>query len=355
MDPRMLIPLILFVGAVTSYEDAKYGKIRNKTILLILIIYAILCAVLLIFGPDSPSIYDLMKVQALNALVALFAGVMLWSMNLLSAAHAKLFAVFALLTPPQSPISPYLVPSDLLINLFIPLFSFFTIVILRKTSLFHKKWMLKAVLRGSLLFRLFAFSIVLSWILKSAVPLISPSFSLLLFLGFGILFRAITQTKSKLTIYAFCAVALLRPFLDGNFTTMASLGYFLISFILLLFVAFLRVSLWHGVFSRKVPIGELKEGMILQESVIKTQGRFEKAKSEGISKSHEGIVILARPSPQGLTKMELGGLKAHLKDFSFKTIRVEETLPFAPFIFSSALLYLLLQGNIVRYTMAALH
>ncbi|MGM5483194.1 MAG: hypothetical protein ACQESF_07045, partial [Nanobdellota archaeon] len=106
------LPMILLLGVVTSYTDIKFGKIRNKWILIALAygtaIYfgafllhhltaSSLKLTLIVDGKEE--IYSFFLQTLSNFLVSLLVGVLLWLYRMLSAADAKLYIAFSLLTP----------------------------------------------------------------------------------------------------------------------------------------------------------------------------------------------------------------------------------------------------------------
>ena len=106
----LFLPAIFFIGLVTSYEDIKYGKIRNKWIMAG--IYWGLSALFLLFILKLAS--PLMKSYSLpvltmpfsyfwkallNAALAIIVSFIMWRFNVWTAGDAKLFIVYSLLIP----------------------------------------------------------------------------------------------------------------------------------------------------------------------------------------------------------------------------------------------------------------
>ena len=94
------LPMILFLGLVTSYTDIIYGKIKNKHVL-IGMIYAIIVNIALIIyykfigEINQGYVYELIT----NAFFSVAAGFILWNLGIWSAADGKLFIAFSLLIP----------------------------------------------------------------------------------------------------------------------------------------------------------------------------------------------------------------------------------------------------------------
>jgi len=131
----LLLPVLFFIGLVTSYQDFRYGKIKNKWIILGMAwglgIY-ILCIIWALIFPYLSQIFPkisffilpsyILKVF-INSAFALIVGYLLWSFDFWSAGDAKLFLVFSLLLPLKyywKSALPYFPSFALLINIFIP-------------------------------------------------------------------------------------------------------------------------------------------------------------------------------------------------------------------------------------------
>jgi len=107
----LLLPVLFFIGLVTSYQDFRYGKIKNKWTILGMAwglgIY-ILCIIWALIFPYLSQIFPkisffilpsyILKVF-INSAFALIVGYLLWSFDFWSAGDAKLFLVFSLLLP----------------------------------------------------------------------------------------------------------------------------------------------------------------------------------------------------------------------------------------------------------------
>ncbi len=121
----LFLPVLFLIGLIISYQDFRYGKIKNKWIILGLAWGLIIYFFFLIWGiiaePIIPFSY-ILKVFV-NSFFALIVGYILWYFNLWSAGDAKLFFVFTLLLPLQyywRTALPVFPSFALLINIFIP-------------------------------------------------------------------------------------------------------------------------------------------------------------------------------------------------------------------------------------------
>lgn len=133
----LFLPMLFFIGAVTSHEDIKYGRISNKWIFLGLI-YSLGLFSFLLYHTLLDNAIDwlhfpfhlasgyVLKVF-MNSLITLVAVFALYRSALMAAGDAKLLFVFSLLLPLKYYWKSYLpvFPSmALLINIFLPIFIF---------------------------------------------------------------------------------------------------------------------------------------------------------------------------------------------------------------------------------------
>jgi hypothetical protein len=128
------LPAIFLIGIVTSYQDVKYGKIKNKWIVPGLVwglgIYSALYSWIflgkyLIFLPEASShiSYTYLNHALINALISFAVGYASWYFDMWSAGDAKLFFLFCFLLPLTHYSRSYLAiyPSlALILNIFIP-------------------------------------------------------------------------------------------------------------------------------------------------------------------------------------------------------------------------------------------
>lgn len=130
----LFLPILFFIGFITSYQDFKEGKIKNKWIILGLVWGLGIYFLLLIWALIAPYLSQIFSKEFIfilpsyilkvfiNSALALIVGYLLWYFNFWSAGDAKLFFIFSLLLPLkyywQSAL-PYFPSFALLINIFI--------------------------------------------------------------------------------------------------------------------------------------------------------------------------------------------------------------------------------------------
>lgn len=138
MSPETLplFSFILFLGIVTSLEDVRARKIKNKWILLsvgfVLLFYAAT------FLTDEKITFamkrDIVRDVSVNGVLALCAGFILWKACIWPPGDAKLFFAYALLVPLPfyaNGYLPYFPSLALLINIFLAGFVYITLATLR--------------------------------------------------------------------------------------------------------------------------------------------------------------------------------------------------------------------------------
>ena len=104
-------------------------------------------------------------------------------------------------------------------------------------------------------------------------------------------------------------------------------------------------------FTKDVKINELKHGMIAADAVKLIKGKYYKEKigiMGAYSSAKTSSYKVFEPRPEGLFKDEIRKLKTLQKNkmLKFQSIRIYETLPFAPFMFAGAVLVLIFSVNL---------
>jgi len=85
------LPAILFLGIITSYEDIKSGKIRNKWIMSALIYAVLVNVVLVLFYPSKNGIHLPYLIElTTNSLFSVVLGFGLWYLGIWTAGDGKL-------------------------------------------------------------------------------------------------------------------------------------------------------------------------------------------------------------------------------------------------------------------------
>ena len=123
---------ILALGIITSYDDIKIGKIKNKYIILA-ITYSFVVYIVLILNyyfSGTMISHTYLIHLATNFLFAIIVGFLVWWMGIWTTGDGKLFIAYSILVPLTAYSNSYILyfPSTvLLINAFLP-FLFYSVV-----------------------------------------------------------------------------------------------------------------------------------------------------------------------------------------------------------------------------------
>jgi Flp pilus assembly protein protease CpaA len=362
LDPT-LIAIIVF-GIITSYTDIKKAKIKNIHIILLLLagllVNSFYTHLFLKISLDVKS--DFIQSIA-NVLIAFAFGFSLFSAGLWSSGDAKLFLGYALLLPVFTYKYGYIqyFPSlVILINTFIPLAFFYIIISFFNINLKSLKKEAKETLSPSsflnIILFIFAFQFLLSYGLKSlkiSLDMFTQTF--LLF----ILMEITNKFKKNYVKYFLVLISLLRIlFFFSQLITLSFLQNFLISIFMFQILRFVISYLVDFSLTETVKIDDLKPGMLLGESLIKTKKGYEKKQKTLVT-----IFDIFRSVKEGimydvsshLTENDVQTLKALQKEkkLDFDTVKISKTVPFAPFMFFGVLTTYLLKGSIFYYLLLA--
>jgi hypothetical protein len=354
MDLTLLVflPMILALGIITSYEDIKFGKIRNKFIVIALV-YAVLAYIIVViylmlagFEVRISYIFDMI----INIAISITFGFVAWNARLWSAADAKLFMAYAFLVPLSSYSKTYLMyfPAFvLLINTFVPAFFFLIFRIIIKTSLKEKLSFIREID-----FKEFPTLLVnLFWItwLSRLIGGLGINLGPLggIFIVWSIIFLLYRYSgEYKLKIGLFMAGA--RAVFDFGYIITMAFAFEMLYYTLLTFGVFLvMIFVIHfSVEPGSVPLRSLKPGMIIADIIYKEGGKYKKLSMiKAIEKPPRNRLSLDNLA-EGLTERDISKLKELHKNkkLDFSGVKIKQMLPFAPFMFLGVLLTIMAEG-----------
>jgi len=271
---------ILIFGIYTSYIDIKDGKIKNLSVLL-LIISGLLIN---IFLSNTLSTFDFnMKsdfVQSIvNIIITFMAGFFLWLAGLWSSGDAKLFLGYSVLLPIFTYKHGYLsfFPSVvILINTFIPIAVFYVFNSFLYIKSKNLKASVKQVFSPKNVINLFLSVFGLFFILQLFLNYfnINLNFVLQMIIIF-VLMEVLDKISSKATLTFSIVGSVLRILL--SFSSIFTLTFiFQFSYTA---IGFLFLKLILGItefYAESVKIKDLKSGMVLSERLIKNKKGIEK-------------------------------------------------------------------------------
>jgi Flp pilus assembly protein protease CpaA len=358
------LPMIIFIGLITSYQDIKYRKIKNKWVLTG-IIYSFITLIIVLFYlkfKNLPLNLEYIKIHFLNFLISFGVGFFFWLCRLWTAGDAKLFLTYSALIP----LSTYewgeigLFPSYiLLINTFAPVFLYFLInIILKiKPKIIIKE--LKNTLNPRLVLAfavfIFGFNVVTNLVFNLlGIPsnIVVSGIFLLILMIFVYNVLKIDFIKAGLVL------SVIRIILEyDSIFSFSFLMMFLYQLAFFLLLRYFVLNLGYHVFSKHIYIEDLKPGMSLAEDIIKKNSKYQKSKEISISflqsifdtfeKKKESVL----QDQTKLTKKDVELIKKLHSQNEIKehTILIFEKIHFALFIFLGVLLTIIFRGNFLIF------
>ena len=291
------LPMIFFLGIVTSYEDIKYGKIRNKWILLAIFYTIVMNAMLFLLGYNN---FDYSIRFLTNGILSLLIGFMIWYANLWTAGDAKLFFAYSLLISPAATLkSINFAFIDILINTFVPASAFLLFFALVKTTTKEKISYAKEALDPNKLLKSALFIFALMWpagILASFLP-VKGILVIIAIISVFLLYKLEKFLSAGVLMAVIISLSLSRILFDKSVFFADSWVHFFFVFII-----FIILRLFSRISSTNFT------------------GKISPKKIKSLSKSAKS-----------------------------KNIKIRENISFAPFLFFGTLLRIILNDNIMHY------
>jgi len=356
LDPIFIA--ILAFGTITSYTDIKYGKIKNISILLMLMAGLFIN----IFWTKTLSTFDLnIKsdfIQSIISIITTFAfGFFLWLAGLWSQGDAKLFLGYSLLLPVFTYKYGYIsfFPSlVVIINTFIPIAVFYILNSFIHTKLKNLKINIKQIFSSKNMMNMILYIFGLFFILQLFLDYFNISLNFVLqMIVLFILMEVLDKISSKATLIFSLVGSLLRiMFSFSSIFTLSFLFQFLSTIIVFSILKLLLST--TEFYSKAVKIKDLKAGMMLSEQLIKTKKGIEKRDISLITvfdifqSVKEGFFgeVKTRLTEEDVKELQKLRREGKIK---FNEIKVTKMVPFAPFMFFGVLLTYFLQGSLFYY------
>ena len=342
------LPAIIVLGILTSREDMKYGRIRNRHIAFALI-YAMLVNIILITyfyfnkSINLGYVFDLM----INFLMTIAVAFAVWNYGLWGAGDAKLFIAYSALLPLTVYSNGYIkyFPALLiLVNTFVPYTVYALFRAFISTSYKEKMDVIRrAGIRQPFSMLLSFFGI--QWAIKTVSGLfgISSYFMdyLLVFIVYYLLEKAIGKKSQSIIFYAALAVSALRFIFDKSILDYGFWYNFIAYYSLFMLMRYFVIELANKSTRKEIPMAELKQGMALAEGIRK-EGKGKRIRYVTTEDLKKNFFELAR---EGLSKAEIKKIKREMPRFAFSRIKIYESMPFAPLMFLGVILTILSNGN----------
>jgi len=340
------LPAIVFIGIITSYEDIRYGKIRNKWILAS--IFFALMVYLLLFIHNQVSGKEILFFL-INFSIAILFSFALWSFKFWSAGDGKLFIAYSALIPLSIYRSSFMsfFPS---FNLFVnTIFPFFIYILVKSIFKIQFRSIKKSFCKNiksfpELLVSLFSVSWVAHLFGSKFLTLGNVPYSFVIYIGvYYIINIAIAFLLRKLkikiikAIHIYIALIVLRFIIEPQ--NVLNLNLFcsvLISAVLYSLLFRTAYDIVYEKSCKKIEISKLKKGDV----VLKTKNRKKTDKKtifDFIEIKQEGI---DEKDIKNISKLCKSGLQV-------RKVPVAETVAFAPAMFIGVIITLIF-GNLVN-------
>ncbi|MGM5483870.1 MAG: hypothetical protein ACQER9_03055 [Nanobdellota archaeon] len=365
------LPVILVLGLITSFEDIKLRKIKNRWIFAAIIYALIINFIFLISGVmnDSINLIYFGKVLS-NFCFGIFIGFLGWENNIWSPGDGKLFIAFSILMPIslyKNNNVPWIESSSILFNTAFFVILFFLILILIKIKSNTFKKYSKRIVKD-----IFNFKEIITKIIRLFVILIS----------FNVLFNVDLYFKSIIIAAIFFTLENKRYEKEIYFTSI--FGAIIIVFfqppISLLFITNIIkiIIIWQIIkafflsgikniakdyFSFEMNVKNLKKGMNLTQNIIEKdnisaeeEDRLRHKKGYQVFKKDDKYYIIKpkdnfkensfiKEGKNGLTDEEI----KKIQDLGIKDVKIYQHTPFAVFLFIGVLLTIIFKENLFIY------
>ena len=395
----LFLPLLFFISFVISYEDVKYGKVRNKWILLgIFWGLAVLFFFLIWYFIATPIThfyyFDILKLPPgsaapvftvslnylgkviLNVAIALAIAFLMWRFKAWAAGDAKLFVVYALLVPLKyywKSYLPYFPSFVLLINIFIPVvlyllvrscFYYLKYIYLKiakppavkkerqKKPSPEKKTIWQALKsRGKPMIGMIGIFLMLSLIQKPIRQYISIDFTSFYVIIFAalIIFRKIFKIFEKPLVFRIMVVILIVLLSYGFIRFPEATGQTLYQTIKRMIIFMIVLSLFRKLIDfyvlktgvEEIKIENLKPKMSLAEETLEKL-----KKDKEYYDKYIGVIY-----PGGLTVEQAEAVKKWAQEKQkdkIKAVSIYKPFPFVVWMFVGLIITLLLQGSLLH-------
>ncbi|MBT5273010.1 hypothetical protein HN695_07300 [Candidatus Woesearchaeota archaeon] len=341
--------IIIIFGVVVSYTDINVGKIRNKHLIIFSLVGLVAYVFLLVTNYIEIKAFASIMVFTI---IGFFLGFVLWFFGMWSAGDAKLYAAFIFLVPivEYKHVSTVFSPLSIIINTFLPLFVYYLLRILFFPPFKTKLLVLKKVIhpKNILTYLLVVFS--LGWIVRWVLFyfLIEPNFFYII-IGIVVLSRLFIYLFKEHYIIVMVVIAIFRVLLDRDFifTPEFVTSYLLVTIAYAIIIMFIYEM--STLFVKKVKIDDLEEGMVLAELITKEGKRIKPTTYSYSQIQKKGLLV--EYSVDGLNDKEVVKLHRAYDDGILKTnyLFVQQTIPFAPFMFLGVLLTIVFNGNVILF------
>ncbi len=362
------------IGLSSSYTDIKYGKIKNKH-LMVGIAYALAVNLFLVLTAKDVSL-NAYTHYITNFISSLIIGFVFWKIGIWTAGDGKLYSVMNLLSPPSSIEYGYLGPMygiTFLTNSFIVLTVIFAYRIFTRVSMDEFKESLKSTFSKEMILTipLFAFGMhVISLFRPGWIPSNIVVDALLFYFILTVIYYFF-KTHIKLLIGALAVFRLLIDF-ESALTIDYWIEFILITINMFIFM-FLLVKLSYFALTTEKNINELEEKMHLAEDIVpamfieENKERKEEEEKKLVNSKNrytkmrlikhtliqyffnEQFKLPHYKTKKGLSRINIKWIEKNKDRLLFSRIRVFDTMPFAPILFLGFLTTTIIKSDVIIF------
>jgi len=350
----LLLPAILAIGIITSYEDMKYGKIRNKwiTASIVYAIAAIILAIVIIIVSGGTIMASYITDFITNILFSTIFGFVIWHFGVLSGGDSKLFIAYSFLVPLSIYTNGYIrfFPSfTIIVNTSLIVLFFLLLNIILKNNMREKITAIKNIDKR-LIIKPIVSMFGLSWVIRIAFSAMGIQYdAFTFFMIVPVIYYSIERFIGKRMEKVYIILAPARILLDYNY--ILSIGfvyYFMFIVIFYVIISFLLMNMSYDTFSMNIGVHRLKPGMMPAEILYKHNDKYKRMGMNAVNREKEITNPESLFNTKKLTADDIKTLRNLANDKKIcPTLRVYQSMPFAVFIFLGVLLTVLSQGNVL--------
>jgi len=328
------LPAIVILGIITSFEDLKFGKIRNKWIIASIIFSFVMYLFLFLGKIVEPNEIFLVSINFAISIAFSFA---LWNFRFWSAGDGKLFIAYSALIPLEAykiPFVSFFPGFDLFVNTIVLFFIYLFVRSIPKIPFRKIKKSVLGSIRGlpSVLMAIFSISWLIRLVGGKIFSLNGVIYSFIIYaaayyavnLAVEFLIKKFRIKKIK-PIHFYAALVAARLIFDfNNILNLNSLYSVILSALLYSLVLRAAYNVVYLKSYKEVEISKIKKGDVIM--------RMDK------SSSGKSLLDFIEIGPEGVSNKNLNEIKNLQKSgkLKIKKIPVAETVPFGPAMFAGA-------------------
>jgi hypothetical protein len=271
MDTLLIfLPGILAFGIFTSYQDLRFGKVKNYFMLLA-ITYAFLGHLILylFYFKSQPFFYFNLL---LNFLLVMGVSFLLWLLRMWSAADSKLFIAYSSLLPIASTenLNIYIQTLSFFLNIFLIglIYLFFNLLIRTKINDYAELFLIvkNKYIKKFIFLRIILLTFVLNWVVVVILNKLGLNNMLIKFVVSTFIIFPLVGLSGNYAYFILVPLSVCRIYFDKTIYSINFISEFSVIIGVLFFICAIRDffnKLSIQKFSQQVKVDDLREGMVL--------------------------------------------------------------------------------------------